>query len=153
MASFSVAGDYDSTLEGWRLGNGFIHGMLRRGNAHTAEGVFVIDRSANVPEFRQLRDPITFRVEKGYVTAVEGGHEATLMRRFLEGRDDGGEAYHVTELGLGKLRAHYVAKPDDAAALLGVGDAKSDEKLPRPELAAWTMVCSQLLNLDEILNK
>ena len=54
---------------------------------------------------------------------------------------------------LGKLRAHYVAKPDDAAALLGVGDAKADEKLPRPELAAWTMVCSQLLNLDEVLNK
>ena len=38
VASFSVAGDYDSTREGWRLGNGFIHGMLRRGNAHTAEG-------------------------------------------------------------------------------------------------------------------
>lgn len=30
VASFSVAGDYDSTREGWRLGNGFIHGMLRR---------------------------------------------------------------------------------------------------------------------------
>ena len=54
---------------------------------------------------------------------------------------------------LGKLRAHYVAQPADAAALLGVGDAKSDEKLPKPELAAWTMVCSQLLNLDEVLNK
>ena len=54
---------------------------------------------------------------------------------------------------LGKLRAHYVAQPGDAAALLGVGDSKSDEKLPKSELAAWTMVCSQLLNLDEILNK
>ena len=54
---------------------------------------------------------------------------------------------------LGKLRAHYVAVPGDAAALLGVGDSKSDEKLPKSELAAWTMVCSQLLNLDEILNK
>jgi hypothetical protein len=54
---------------------------------------------------------------------------------------------------LGKLRAHYVAQPADAAALLGVGDAKSDEKLAKPELAAWTMVCSQLLNLDEVLNK
>jgi len=39
VASFSVAGDYDSTREGWRLGNGFIHGMLRRGNSHTAEGI------------------------------------------------------------------------------------------------------------------
>jgi hypothetical protein len=54
---------------------------------------------------------------------------------------------------LGKLRAHYVAQPADAEALLKVGDSKSDEKLPKPELAAWTMVCSQLLNLDEVLNK
>jgi len=38
VASFSVAGDYDSGRSGWRLGNGFIHGILRRGNAHTAEG-------------------------------------------------------------------------------------------------------------------
>jgi hypothetical protein len=39
VASFSVAGDYDSTREGWRLGSGFIHGILRRGNSHTAEGI------------------------------------------------------------------------------------------------------------------
>ena len=39
VASFSVAGDYDSTREGWRLGNGFIHALLRRGNTHTAEGI------------------------------------------------------------------------------------------------------------------
>ena len=55
--------------------------------------------------------------------------------------------------GLARLRAHYAAKPADAEALLKVGDSKSDEKLPKAELAAWTMVCSQLLNLDEVLNK
>jgi mono/diheme cytochrome c family protein len=59
----------------------------------------------------------------------------------------------ILQDSLGKLRAHYVAQPADAAALLGIGDSKSDEKLPKSELAAWTMVCSQLLNLDEVLNK
>jgi hypothetical protein len=54
---------------------------------------------------------------------------------------------------LSKMRKHYVAQPADAAALLGVGDAKADDQAPKTELAAWTMVCSQLLNLDEILNK
>jgi hypothetical protein len=39
VASFSVAGDYDSGRQGLRLGNGFIHGMLRRGECHTAEGI------------------------------------------------------------------------------------------------------------------
>ena len=54
---------------------------------------------------------------------------------------------------LAQLRKHYGAHAADAEALLKVGDSKSDEKLPKPELAAWTMVCSQLLNLDEVLNK
>jgi hypothetical protein len=38
VASFCVNGDYDSPWQGGRLGNGFIHAMLRRGNCHTAEG-------------------------------------------------------------------------------------------------------------------
>ena len=54
---------------------------------------------------------------------------------------------------LGDLRAHYKAKPDDAKALLAVGETKSDAALDAVELAAWTMTCNQLLNLDEFLNK
>jgi mono/diheme cytochrome c family protein len=54
---------------------------------------------------------------------------------------------------LTQLRKHYSANAADADALLKVGDSKSDPKLPNSELAAWTMVCSQLLNLDEVLNK
>ncbi len=38
VASFSVYGDYDSTREGHRLGNGFIHATLRQGQVHTAQG-------------------------------------------------------------------------------------------------------------------
>jgi mono/diheme cytochrome c family protein len=64
----------------------------------------------------------------------------------------GAELPILTE-SLAQLRKHYESKPADAEALLKVGDSKSDEKLPKPELAAWTMVCSQLLNLDEVLNK
>jgi len=54
---------------------------------------------------------------------------------------------------LAQLRKHYGTHAADADALLKVGDSKSDDKLPKTELAAWTMVCSQLLNLDEVLNK
>jgi hypothetical protein len=38
VASFCVEGDYDNPWLGGRLGNGFIHAMLRRGACHTAEG-------------------------------------------------------------------------------------------------------------------
>ena len=39
LASFSVNGDYDNTREGGRLGNGFVHAVLRKGSVYTAEGV------------------------------------------------------------------------------------------------------------------
>lgn len=38
VASYSVAGDYDSFQHGQRLGNGFVHAILRQGTAHTAQG-------------------------------------------------------------------------------------------------------------------
>jgi hypothetical protein len=51
------------------------------------------------------------------------------------------------------LLAHYKEKPEDAKALVGVGESKTDATLDPAELASWTLVCNQLLNLDETLNK
>ena len=51
------------------------------------------------------------------------------------------------------LKKHYAANPADAEALIGIGEFKSDPTVSKPDLAAWTMVCNQLLNLDEVLNK
>ena len=47
----------------------------------------------------------------------------------------------------------YTKKPDAAAQLIKVGDTPPDTTIPAPEQAAWTMVASQFLNLDETLNK
>jgi hypothetical protein len=38
VASFTVGGDYDGFQHGQRLGQGFIHAVLRAGNVHTASG-------------------------------------------------------------------------------------------------------------------
>ncbi len=54
---------------------------------------------------------------------------------------------------LAQMRTHYVSHAADAEALLKVGESKADDKLSQPESAAWTMVCNQLMNLDEVLNK
>jgi leucyl aminopeptidase (aminopeptidase T) len=78
-------------------------------NPRSAEGRLVIDRSVNAPEFRELLDPIGFTVEKGYVTKIEGGREARRMETFLASLDDGGEAYHLTELGVGTNKRCKVA--------------------------------------------
>jgi hypothetical protein len=47
----------------------------------------------------------------------------------------------------------YRRNQEAATRLLQVGDSKSDAKLDRGELAAWTMVASVILNLDETITK
>ena len=54
---------------------------------------------------------------------------------------------------LADLLDNYNEKPDDARALLAVGESKPDTAINTAELEAWTMVCNQVLNLDEALNK
>jgi hypothetical protein len=54
---------------------------------------------------------------------------------------------------LNDLLAHYKAEPKEAAELLTVGDSGADPKLDQPTLAAYAMVASELMNLDEVLNK
>ncbi|QDS98303.1 DUF1553 domain-containing protein [Adhaeretor mobilis] len=48
---------------------------------------------------------------------------------------------------------HYENSPADAKKLIEVGDSPTSERFDAPTLAAWTMVCSQVMNLDEALNK
>jgi uncharacterized protein DUF1553 len=49
--------------------------------------------------------------------------------------------------------AHYRADKKASVDLLGVGESKWDSKLDASELAAWTIVASAILNLDETITK
>ena len=51
------------------------------------------------------------------------------------------------------LLAHYVKQRSEAKKLVTVGESKPDPELDTVDLAAWTMVANQLMNLDEMLNK
>jgi hypothetical protein len=51
------------------------------------------------------------------------------------------------------LLDYYQSHPDDAAALVAVGESDASEPLDAAQLATWTMVCNQILNLDEVFNK
>jgi hypothetical protein len=59
----------------------------------------------------------------------------------------------ILENSLGDLMGHYAANPKDAQALITVGESKPDATIPADQLAAWTMLTNQLMNLDEVLNK
>ena len=51
------------------------------------------------------------------------------------------------------LKAHYAAHPDQARKLITIGESKPDGTIAVAEFAAWTMLASNVLNLDEALNK
>ncbi len=48
---------------------------------------------------------------------------------------------------------YYSAHPDDARKFLDDGERKGDPAIPAATHAAVTMLASQLLNLDEVLNQ
>ena len=48
---------------------------------------------------------------------------------------------------------HFKKNPEAAGKLLGVGDSPREESLDTAEHAAWTIVASMLLNLDEVITR
>ena len=79
------------------------------------------------------------------------GRLTRLLRR-ATGRKPTPATLAVLEKGLASLLARYRASPADAATLLNWPDA---QPLPRdadlPELAAWTLVASSVLNLEQTM--
>lgn len=59
----------------------------------------------------------------------------------------------IIRASFAQLRAYYDAHAEDADKLIHVGESRPDETLSAMELAAWTMLTNQLMNLDEVLNK
>ena len=52
-----------------------------------------------------------------------------------------------------QMQQHYTKHLKAAHSLVEIGEKKRDGSIPEPELAAWTMVASEMLNLDETINK
>jgi hypothetical protein len=59
----------------------------------------------------------------------------------------------VLESSVREMEKHYSGNSKEARALVDLGEARRDSSIPEPELAAWTMVASEMLNLDETVNK
>src|SRR6185503_14542821 len=62
------------------------------------------------------------------------------------------EEAKVAAAVLNDLLAHYQSTTSDAEALLAAGESKPDPTLEKSEIAAYTMVVNQFMNLDEVLN-
>jgi hypothetical protein len=49
--------------------------------------------------------------------------------------------------------SRFAAQPEAAKGVLAVGESPADPSFAPAELATWTVVASQFLNLDEFLTK
>jgi len=105
----------------------------------------------NDPQFIEAARQLAARVLR------EGGSTDPDRVEYLAGRIlsrpfSAGEM-PIVLASLKSLVAWYTAHADDAQALLAVGETKPDDKLDPRQLAGWTMLVNQLMNLDEALNK
>ncbi|MFM8393070.1 MAG: hypothetical protein ACKOB4_04010, partial [Acidobacteriota bacterium] len=75
-----------------------------------------------------------------------------IVNRAVGRRATAGEIRVLREL-LVRQQARYRRDKAAAGALLGVGEARPDSTIDQAELAAWTIVSSTVLNLDETITK
>jgi hypothetical protein len=71
-----------------------------------------------------------------------------LLARKFEDRERA-----VCEKVMKALLTHYQDRPQEAQKLIQMGASQPDAALSPVELAAWTMLVNQVMNLDEALNK
>ena len=87
----------------------------------------------------------------------QGGKQSDQRIKYLSdlvlSHDPSPQMESVLQQSLNQMEQHYKADPAAARDLIAVGEKPRDPAIPPPELAAWTMVVSEVLNLDETLNK
>ncbi len=120
---------------------------VRRDRTNTPLQAFV---TLNDPQFIEAAR----RLAENAVKAAPGAAERMdfITGRLISRKLGEAERKFAMET-LDQALAAYKADPASAKALVSNGETKADPALDAPELAAWTLVASQLMNLDETLNK
>jgi hypothetical protein len=87
----------------------------------------------------------------------EGGATDTsrveFIARRLLARPFKADELKIVNANLAELQGFYKDHAKEAKELIAVGESKADASLQPEQLAAWTMLVNQLINLDEVLNK
>lgn len=85
----------------------------------------------------------------------KAGDDAHIRRAFLlaTARVPKREEMRVLRTTLARQRAAYERSADAASKLVAVGETPADKSIDVKKLAAWTNLCSVILNLDETVTK
>lgn len=116
---------------------------------------------SNIPQqaLVLLNDPTYVEAARAFATRIlkEGGADADARltwawRQALQRSPRSDELATVKAL-VEKHAAHFTAHPQEAEALLKVGNAPAPKDVPAPTLAAWTGAARILLNLHETITR
>lgn len=129
-------------------------------NAPTRE-VFCVRRDiTNTPlqAFVTLNDPQFIETSRQLATrAIKASDSFSqrldLITKALMSRSFDNDEQSLVKKALDHHLKRYNESPGLAEELITVGASKPDPSLPPAELAAWTLVASQIFNLDETLTK
>jgi hypothetical protein len=119
----------------------------RRDRTDTPLQAFV---TMNDPQFVEAARALASRAlesSRNFDRRLDLVTESLLARRFTKPERALARKMHERAL------ASYQKNPTAARALITVGDSKPAPKLPPAELASWTLVASEVMNLDESLTK
>jgi hypothetical protein len=75
-----------------------------------------------------------------------------ISLRLLDRKLATDERAHVRAT-LDNATKYYAANPEDAKLAIATGEMKAPESIPAADLAAWSLVASQILNLDETVTR
>ena len=129
-------------------------------NAPAREVCTMVRERTNTPlqALVTLNDPQFIEAARHLAAlAIKSGddadHRIEFLAEHLLARPLQPKEREIVRASLLQFEKHYNASTEDAKKLIAVGESKSDSNLPAPQLAAWTMVANELMNLDEVLNK
>jgi hypothetical protein len=104
----------------------------------------------NDPQFVEAARKLA---ERSIKAAPDDAGRINFMARTTISREVSKAEQPAFTKSLETFRGHFSAHPADAAALLTTGESPADASLPAADIATWTMIANQFLNLDEYVNK
>lgn len=130
--------------------------MMMNFDASSRESCEVHVRRTNTPlQALNLMNDVAFvesaRVLASEILADEDPLNSGFVRVLGRGPTDGERRQLLASLEF--YRVEFAKQPGEARRLISMGNTEAVEEVDEANLAAWTMLCSTLLNLDETVTK
>ena len=120
---------------------------VRRDMTNTPLQAFV---TMNDPQFIETSRELAVRAMKA---SNSFSQRLDIITKALMSRTFENDEQALVKKALDHHLGRYTESPDLAEKLITIGDSKPDPALAKSELAAWTLIASQIFNLDETLTK